>query len=110
MSPPPLTHTQYADHGGDGRSSTEVGEPLMGRGYDKSWRAENRERKTWAGSVRDALDAWRRFVDTILLLVIVGLLLFRWRHGQDRLQFQTNGDLTGFVPQSIHPYRPLLQI
>jgi hypothetical protein len=100
MSTPSAQRKEYADHGGDDRSSTEVGEPLMGGGFDKPWRSEDGERKTRAGKLCAALASWRWLIDTCLLLVIIGLLLDRRRHDQTSPQFQTNGDLTGFAPQS----------
>lgn len=89
----------YGESSGD-NVSTESNETLMGHGQ-KNW-----EGLQAPGSARQNL--WRRFylaicslqglLNTLLLLVILGLIVDRRWHRERHGHFEGNGDITGFAP------------
>ena len=85
-------------------ASSEINSPLMGREEhsEKRLRTDD-ERAGQARQMSSMLSSWRWLLDTGLLLVIVGLLLDRRWQGQNRVQFEGNGDLTGFAPTGEAP-------
>jgi len=111
------------DHEYDDGSSTEVCESLISHD-DKDWETRERlprGRRGRARRVCEAFVAWRWVLDTVLLLIILGLLVDRklqvhdakqhgnrkhlgsshsgkGRHGKSS-EFEFAGDLTGFAPK-----------
>lgn len=87
------------DH--DDLSTTEVGDSLMGD--EKQWDVEDfqsRTRKSKRSTCMSILRSSRFFVDTILLLVILGLLLReQWQKGSVSGGMEVGGDITGVRPK-----------
>ncbi len=61
-------------------------------------RRVSRRQRIWS-----ALTSIRSLIDTILLLVILGLVLKRGSPKQPGLEVELGGDITGFAPKSKGP-------
>ncbi|ROW08729.1 hypothetical protein VPNG_06437 [Cytospora leucostoma] len=78
------------------RSSTEV-ESLIGE--EKSWQAQQRQRKSKRSTLAGILQSSRWMLDTTLLLIIIMLLLRNeWKESPPD-QWQLLGDMTGVGPR-----------
>lgn len=93
------------DHDQSSRSSTEV-ESLMGD--EKSWQAQQRERKSKCKSFRRILASSRWMLDTTLLLIILALLVRNQIKEPPIDQWQLSGDMTGVGPR-CSSYPPLVE-
>lgn len=95
------------DHSSDhDESSTEVGDSLIGED-EKQWDnidledARSRHRRTAGERIAAALAAARShrwLIDTLLLVVILGLLLLLHARGRPHASWQVGGDYTGEGP------------
>jgi hypothetical protein len=87
------------DH--DDLSTTEIGESLMGD--EKQWDVEEfqrRIRKSKQSRCMQILKSSRFFVDTILLVVILGLLVRdQWQKSSANGAMEVGGDITGVRPK-----------
>lgn len=73
-------------------ASTEVGDDWDAEGAEKPWRIQRRSR--WK-----RVQGYSWLANTILLLVVIGLLVEkRWKHEHSH-QYEFAGDLTGFAPR-----------
>lgn len=89
----------------------EVTNPLSAAGLDKSWEefgtAPRRRASRWATCCSSVV--LQGLLNTVLLVVVLALLADRRWH-QDRVgQFQSGGDMTGFIPpvsQQIKTFVP----
>lgn len=101
-----LRTADYEDHDD---SATEVGDSLPGADEEKCWGEQHRNEQTPRSRMRRLCEfafSLRSLLDTVLLLVIVGLLLER-RSSQTQPPRQEShgrleslGDITGFAPRS----------
>lgn len=78
---------------GDNRSSTEVEEALMGEKQDDAWYTEGSGSRRYQRN----FSSKRWLVDAALLLVIIGLLVERFKFPLHALEI--TGDITGFAPE-----------
>jgi hypothetical protein len=88
------------DKGRDGASS-DASEPLMGLG-EKAWdelREAARPRQSRWQRSRAAVFSCQGLLNTILLVMILGLLLDRRYHHEKYGHFEGNGDISGFAPR-----------
>lgn len=78
-------------------SSTEVDESLMGD--EKQWHSQELQtrKRSKMNAFMIAFESYRWLVDTILVLVIIGLLLLLWslRQQSPSSSWQVGGDFTG---------------
>lgn len=89
-----LAAGEEMDH--SSRSSTEV-ESLMGE--EKSWQAQQLQRKSKRRTLAGVLRSSRWILDTTLLFIIVALLVRNEMREPPVEQWQTSGDMTGVGPR-----------
>lgn len=88
------------DHARDDASS-DASESLMGHG-EKSWdelREAGRARQSRWQRSRAAVFSCQGLLNTLLLVVILGLLLDRRYQKEKYGHFEGNGDISGFAPR-----------
>lgn len=95
MSDARYSNLHLEDHDRDDRSSTEVEESLIGGGDEKYARDFQRPPAKRRNGCLSLLNSSRWFVDTILLLVILGLLVRDRMDKPSRNPWDFGGDLTG---------------
>lgn len=96
-----LSTSDEHDHDHSSRSSTEV-ESLMGE--EKSWQAQQIERKSKGRTLCTVLKQSKWMLNTTLLLIIVALLVRNELREPQPDQWQLLGDMTGFGPRCMHTY------
>lgn len=82
-------------------ASTDASESLMGHG-EKSWdelREAGRLRQSRWQRSRAAVFSCQGLLNTLLLVVILGLLVDRRYHMEKYGHFEGNGDISGFAPR-----------
>jgi hypothetical protein len=82
-------------------ASTDASESLMGHG-EKSWdelREAGRPRQSRWQRGRAAVFSCQGLLNTLLLVIILGLLLDRRYHKEKYGHFEGNGDISGFAPR-----------
>lgn len=91
-----LAANEDIDH--SSRSSTEV-ESLMGE--EKSWQAQQLQRKSKRRTLGSILRSSRWILDTTLLFIIIALLVRNEMKEPPTEQWQTSGDMTGVGPRCL---------
>lgn len=84
------------DHDHSSRSSTEV-ESLMGE--EKSWQAQQQERKSKRKTLGYILNSSKWMLNTTLLLIVIALLVRNEMKEPPLDQWQLLGDMTGVGPR-----------
>lgn len=93
-------NVMLTDDADDQRSSTEVDESLMGD--EKQWHTGDRDlrtRRSQRSKWLSVLKSSRWAIDTLLLLVILGLLVRDQLRQPEVNKWQFGGDLTGVGPR-----------
>lgn len=85
----------------------EASESLMGHGQKKDWEelevTESARQSRWRRCC-STFFSFQGLFNTLLLLVILGLLVDRRWHKERFGHFEGNGDITGFAPRcECHP-------
>lgn len=92
-----------AEYDGHDDSATEVSDTTPGHNEEKGWKDGQHHDKHQGSKLRRlrTIDfSLRGLLDTVLLLVIVGLLLERRQSQEGYGQLEGSGDITGFAPRS----------